>query len=198
MGMGTRNAGSAPEGTQPGARRSFWRRNRWLAWVAGALLVVLVAVVAVLTIVARSFEPYIRARIVEGLRQRFHTRVELAYFHVSVHEGQEGEWGLWATGRGLRIWPPHREGGDRPLETAVESKPLIDLGEFSFHVPLRYEMTQHLHISEVRLKKLVIEVPPRSERDKQTGLESAIESQSGPAPGQPGSLANVTVGRVIC
>jgi hypothetical protein len=123
-----------------------------------------------------------------------------------VHHGQEGQWGLWATGRGLRIWPPHREGGDHPLEVAVESKPLIDLGEFSFHVPLRYEMTQHLRIREVQLKKLLIEVPPRSERDKHAGLESALDSPVGqatppgaaPASGQPGALANITVDRVIC
>jgi hypothetical protein len=200
MGGETLNTPSTSQDTQPGIRRSFWRRNRWLLWLAGALLLILVAVSVVLTIVARRFEPYIRARIVEGLQQRFHTHVELAEFHVSVQHGQQGEWGLWATGRGLRIWPPHREAGDHPLEVAVESKPLIDLGEFDFHVPLRYEMTQHLRIREVRLRKLIIEVPPRSQRDKQTGLESAMDSPAAqpPVQGQPGALANVTVDRVIC
>ena len=195
-----------PDSPQPQVRRSFWRRNRWIWWVAGGMAVALIAVTVVLSIVARRFEPFIRERIVASLEQRFHTHVELNYFHISVHHGQEGEWGLWATGRGLRIWPPHREGGDHPLEVAVESKPLIDLGEFSFHVPLRYEMTQHLRIREVRLKNLVIEVPPRSERDKQTGMESAMVSPGGagrlpddaPATATPGRFTSLTVDRVIC
>ncbi len=200
MGEETVNTPGGPLNTVPVVRRSFWRRNRWIWWVSGSLFVVLAVTAAVLAIVARRFEPFMRERIVAGLQQRFHTRVELAYFHVSVQHGAEGEWGMWATGRGLRIWPPHREGGDHPLEIAVQSKPLIDLGEFSFHVPLRYEMTQHLRIREVRLKKLLIEVPPKSERDKQTGLNSALDSPPGhsPAPGQPGALANITVDRVIC
>jgi hypothetical protein len=133
---------------------SFWRRHQWIWWVAGAALLFLAATATVLTIVARRFEPYVRARIVEGLEQRFHTHVELADFHIHVQHGQEAQWGLWARGRGLRIWPPHREGGDPAVETALQAKPLIDLGEFSFHVPLRYEMTQHLRIAEVRLKNL--------------------------------------------
>ena len=205
MGGETLNLPSTPRDSQPGTRPSFLRRSRWIWWVSGAILMVLGAVGIFLSVVAHRFEPYIRQRIVEGLQQRFHTRVELADFHVSVHEGLKGEWGMWATGRGLRIWPPHREGGDHPLEIAVQSKPLIDLGEFSFHVPLRYETAQHLHITEVRLKKLIIEVPPRSERDKHTGIEAAM-APSGPAmppegtpeSGQPGSLSNVTVDRVIC
>ena len=215
MGEQTEMVPDLPKDIEPPARRSFLRRNRWIWWVAGFLLILLVAVTTVLSIVARRFEPFMRERIVAGLQQRFHTRVELEYFHVAVQHGTEGEWGLWAIGRGLRIWPPHREGGDHPLETAVQSKPLIDLGEFSFHVPLRYEMTQHLRIREVRLKKLLIEVPPRSERDKQTGFESAMGSPgrhsasvSGKPPdspgqvatsqGQPGALSSLVVDRVIC
>jgi hypothetical protein len=175
--------------------------------VSGSIFAALMVVAAVLSIVARRFEPFIRERIVAGLQQRFHTHVELADFHVSVHHGQQGEWGMWATGSGLRIWPPHREGSDHPL--AVGSKPLIDLGEFSFHVPLRYETMQRLHIGEVRLKNLAIEVPPRSQRDKQAS-ESAMDLQAGPTNGpgqppeqvqtseQPGTLESLSVDRVIC
>ncbi len=192
------SAGNLSTKTKEGTRhRSFWRRNRWIWWVAGAALVFLAALATVLTIVARRFEPYVRARIVDGLEQRFHTRVELADFHIRVQHGQEAEWGLWARGQGLRIWPAHREGGDYTLETA-QSKPLIDLGEFSFHVPLRYEMAQHLHIAEVRLKNLVIQVPPRSKRDKQTESPPAAGVASQAEQGRPGALAAITVERVIC
>lgn len=179
-------------------QRSFWRRNRWIWWVSGAAFVFLAVAAILLTIVARRFEPYVRARIVEGLEQRFHARVELADFHIHVQHGQEAQWGLWARGRGLRIWPPHRAGGDPALDTALQSKPLIDLGEFSFHVPLRYEMTQHLRIAEVRLKNLVIQVPPRSERNKLSAPHSATGVASQAESARPGALAFITVDRVIC
>jgi hypothetical protein len=210
MGGKTLNMPSTPDGIETGSRRSFWRRNRWIWWVAGSMLIALMVVAVALSIVARRFEPFMRERLVAVLQQRFHTHVELAYFHISVHHGQEEEWGMWATGRGLRIWPPHQEGGDHLLEVAVGSKPLIDLGEFSFHVPLRYETMQRLHIGEVRLKNLVIDVPPRSERDKQKRLEPAMDSSEGPttsidrtpqqapATAEPGGLASLTVDRVIC
>jgi hypothetical protein len=196
MGGKTLNMPGTPDGINPGSRRLFWRRNRWIWWVAGSMFAALIVVAVVLSIAARRFEPFIRERIVAGLQERFHTHVELADFHVSVHHGQQGEWGMWATGRGLRIWPPHQEGADQPLEVAVGSKPLIDLGEFSFHVPLRYEAMQRLHIGEVRLKRLLIDVPPRSERDKQARPARAPDQVQ--ASEQPGALASLTVDRVIC
>jgi hypothetical protein len=186
--------------------------------LAGVFFAGVIVVAVVLSIVARHFEPFIRARIVEELQLRFRTHVELAEFHVSVHHGQDREWGLWATGRGLRIWPPHGEGSDQLLEITPESKPLIDLGEFSFHVPLRSETTMRLHIAEARLKSLVIDVPPRSVRDKQKRLQAAMDSpadqttdspaqqtkplsatgQQATPSGQTGALAGITVDRVIC
>lgn len=182
----------------PAARRPFHRRHRWLFWTLGGVLGFLVAAGAVLAYLARHFEPYLRARIVAELADRFHTRVELNYFHIDVHHGQEAEWGLWAVGRGLRIWPPHRQHGNRPLETAVESTPLIDLGEFRFHVPLRWQLAQHVHIAEIRLKNLVIEVPPPPERDKSTGLNAALRKPSSGTGDQAGALGNVTIDRILC
>jgi AsmA-like protein len=192
MALGTEKmAGTSDES---GNRRSFWRRHRWIWWVAGGAFCFLVAAAIVLAIAASHFEPFIRAQIVDELQRRFETRVELAGFHIAVRHGQEAEWGLWATGRGLRIWPPHRQAEDNTAATA----PLIDLSEFSFHVPLRYEMTRHLHIAEVRLKNLMITIPPPSKRERKSRVESVLEPPAAKAPGQPGALANVTIGRVIC
>lgn len=200
-----------PETPAPAPRKGFWRRHRWLLWVGGAALAVLVALIVAGTIAARHIEPFLRAQIVEGLEERFHTRVELDTFHVQVREGEHAMFGLWATGKGLRIWPPHKAGGDHPLETAVESLPLIDLKEFSFHVPLRWKTAEALKIPQVRLKGLKIDVPPRSARDRGTGLESAmdVEAQkeekeqavqeahdSGPQGG--GLLDNVLIQKVLC
>lgn len=183
-------------------RRSFYARHRWLVWLGGAALVTLAAVAVTLTILAHRFEPYLKARLVEGLEQRFHTKVELAYFHVEVRHGQEAEWGLWATGRGLRIWPPHMQDGDARLAAAVESVPLVDLKEFGFHVPLRWEQTLTIRVPEVRLKGLQIHVPPREERDRRSGLQSALSTPppppAPPKPSDPGALSNIVVQKILC
>lgn len=169
-------------------------------WVLVSSGVVLTGIGVTLAVLARHVEPYLRAQIVAGLEARFHTRVELDSFHVQVREGQEARFGVWATGRGLRIWPPQKTGGNHALETAVNSVPLISLDEFSFHVPLRYRQTQALRIPEVRLMGLKINVPPKPEREKQTGIEAATEQPAAPAgnAGGVGALANMVVERVDC
>lgn len=181
-------------------RSGFWRRHRVLMWCLVAAGVVLVAIGATLAVLARRVEPYLRAQIVAGLEARFHTRVELDSFHVQVREGQEARFGIWATGRGLRIWPPQKTGGNHALETAVNSVPLISLDEFTFHVPLKYKQTQRLRIAEVRLSGLKIAVPPKEEREKGTGIESATEKPAAPPANEGGAgvLANMVVDRVVC
>lgn len=145
------------------------------------MIVVLVAGSAVLAVLARRVEPYLRARIVQGLQDRFHTRVELDSFHVAQGYGKFGLWGIWATGRGLRIWPPQNTGSERAPEIAQDAAPLISLQEFRFHVPIRYDMapTKSMRISEMRITGLDIHVPPRTKRDKATGLESALAAPRG-------------------
>jgi hypothetical protein len=93
--MGTNREAGLTEDRQP-----FWRRHRWVKWVIGGLLAVLVLAAAAVGVALQRAEPYLRARIVEGLEDRFHARVELDSFHVSLVKG------LWAEGKGLRIWPP--------------------------------------------------------------------------------------------
>ena len=70
----------------------FWRRNRWLKWVGGGLVVALAALAAVVAVGLHRAEPFLRARIVEELGERFHARVELDSFHMSLTKG------LWAEG----------------------------------------------------------------------------------------------------
>ncbi len=108
----------------------------------------------------------LRERIVEGLSDHFHARVELDGFHLSLRGG------LWVEGKGLRIWPPAQVAGvavpgsqglgtQGPGETGAD-KPLIELKEFRFHAPLHYKPGQVIRISVVRLEGLEVDVPPRS------------------------------------
>lgn len=188
------------EGPPAAPKRSFWRRHWAWMFVLASVGGTLAAIGVTLAVLARQVEPYLRAQIVAGLGARFHTRVELDSFHVQVREGQEARFGIWAEGKGLRIWPPQKTGGNHAIETAVNSVPLIQLDDFTFHVPLKYRQTQALRIAEVRLTGLKIDVPPKRELEKRTGLESAMGRPAAP-PGNTGGagiLENVVVERVVC
>jgi hypothetical protein len=154
------------------------RRYRWMMWVGGGLLAVLAVVAGVVAVVLHRAEPYLRARIVGELQERFHARVELDSFHVSLVDG------LRAEGKGLRIWPPAQVEGIA-VPGSAPGEPLIRLEEFRFHAPLHYEPGKPFHISLVELKGLVVDVPPRShfvnlsKRDGVASAESAGDSAGG-------------------
>jgi hypothetical protein len=134
----------------------------------GLILLVLIALGVGVSIALRHAEPILRAAIVERLEEHFHARVELDSFHVSLVNG------LWAEGKGLRIWPPVQVAGINapgmnaasepvsPNESAGANRPLIQIADFRFHAPLRYRLGQPVKISVVELKGLDIDVPPKT------------------------------------
>lgn len=135
-------------------RRSFWARHGWLKWAASGALLLLIALAVAISIAIRRAEPFLRATIVAALERRFHARVELDRFHVSLAKGVQAE------GGGLRIWPPAQvEGVNVPPNSG---DPLISLGDFRFHAPLRLDPGKPIHISLIELKNLEIHLPPKS------------------------------------
>ena len=126
------------------------RRRRWLVWAATGLLAVVAALGVAGWIASRRMEPWLRARIVAALAERFQARVELDGFHVWVADG------LWVEGNGLRVWPPSA-GAPSSTET-----PMIALARFRFHTPLQYKPGQTVRIEKVELHGLVVDLPPRS------------------------------------
>jgi hypothetical protein len=135
---------------------SFWSRNRWLKWVCGGVALALAALAVVVSILLHRAEPFLRTRIVEALHDRFHARVELDSFHMSLADG------LRAEGRGLRIWPPASGAGVSVPSTTEAGDPLIQLDEFRFHAPLSYRPGKPIRISVAELKGLEIHLPPKS------------------------------------
>ncbi len=154
-------------------RAGFWRGHRWLIWFGAAALVGLAASIGFVLAVARRAEPLLRARIVLGLENHFHARVELDSFHITLRDG------LWAEGKGLRIWPPAEVAGVELPGPAGPISPLIRLEEFRFHAPINYKLgyklalnpVQEIRISVVQLKGLDVDVPPRPHFDR--GAEKA-------------------------
>lgn len=173
--------GAIQEADLAEARESFWRRRRWAKWVAGGLLVALAGLAFVVNLALRRTEPFLRARIVQALSERFRARVELDTLHVSLANG------LQAEGKGLRIWPPDTQPGadsSASADQAGEGEPMIRLAEFRFHAPLSYKPGKPIHISLMELKGLSVHVPPKSHFQRQQAVGSA------PA-GKPGGIAGL-------
>jgi len=136
----------------------FWRRHRRLKWVLGIFAVALAVFAAALLLLARHAEPLMRARIVQALEDHFHAHVELDSFHIALRDG------LRAEGKGLRIWQPVESEGmteSENEEPPAIGKPLIQIEEFRFHAPLKYDSGKPIRISTVQLKGLIIDIPPR-------------------------------------
>ena len=156
-------------------RRARKRHKRgWLKWAAGAVLLVFLLLGVAISILLHRAEPMLRAAIVEKLEEHFHARVELDSFHVSLING------LWAEGKGLRIWPPIDVAGvavPGPNGTDV-TKPLITLDEFRFHAPLRYKPGEPIRIAVVELIGLDVDVPPKPH------FTHVAEAAGSVAPGQ--------------
>ena len=178
--MGTKREAVVAEDQQ-----SFWRRHRWVKWVAGGLFAVLVLTAAAVGVALQRAEPYLRARIVEGLEDRFHARVELDSFHVSLVKG------LWAEGKGLRIWPPARVVGVTVPQG--QGEPLIRLDEFRFHVPLELKPGKPIHNSLVELKGLSVHIPPKSHFEHGDAVATAIKPR-----GAMEALVRFEVDRMEC
>jgi len=137
-------------------RAGFARRYRWLIGLGGGALVVLAGLAVAAEVALHRVQPFLRARIVEGLHEHFHARVELDDFHVSLVHG------LSAVGTGLRIWPPAQVGGVEAPATPGGGEPLIRLAEFRFRAPLHFRRGVPIHITQVLLTGLEIHVPPRT------------------------------------
>jgi hypothetical protein len=173
------------------ARRARKRRkHRWLKWAAGLLLLALVGLGVAILIALHRVEPMLRAAIVEKLEEHFRARVELDSFHVSLVNG------LWAEGKGLRIWPPAQVAGVTVPGTsgvAGATAPLIRLAEFRFHSPLRYTPGEPIRISVVELKGLDVDVPPKPH------FTHAATSGGGAAPEQNGApLVRFEIDSIDC
>jgi hypothetical protein len=164
-------------------------------WVGFVLVLIVIALGVVVAVSLHRAEPMLRAVIVERLQDHFHARVELDSFHISLAKG------LWAEGKGLRIWPPAEVvgvtvPGANDAALASESSPLIQLDEFRFHAPLHYDPGKPIRISVVQLQGLAIDVPPKTHY---THASSTAETSKGPSKKQLGSaLLHFTINAIEC
>src|SRR6185312_7248099 len=106
--------------------------------------------------------PILKGRVIETLSTRFHSRVDLDRFEVSVLKGLE------VSGDGLRIFPPD------DVVAAGATKPLISLTHFSFHAPLSGLFLKPMHVGTVRVSGMAINIPPREMRQQGLGPKRKV------------------------
>ena len=123
------------------------RHSRWF-WVGiGALAVGVILFVAGDLLLSRA-TPILRARLVASLSARFHGRVVVGPFHVSLLHGFE------VSGQDLAIYP----------ENDISPLPLFSVGHFTFRTGYRSLFASPMRVGQVEVDGLRINVPPRSQR----------------------------------
>jgi AsmA-like C-terminal region len=115
-----------------------------------ASLVVIAATVLIVSGIHLS-NPHLRRKIVEILGEKFHAQVELKDFHVYLFPGAR------IVGSGLIL--RHENRTDVP--------PLISIAEFSADAGIIGLLWKPWKIHQVKLKGLLIQIPPPAERPRQ-------------------------------
>lgn len=128
------------------------RSSRIWKWLIGAGL--LIATVAlVLFYISFRLGPGLRVRVIEIVRQKYQSDVELKSLELSLFPR------VLATGEGLVL--RHHGRTDIP--------PLVSIGKFSFEASISELVSGPKRVHKLRLEGLRIHVPPKGERPKTKG-----------------------------
>ena len=126
--------------------------RRWGIPVVGLAVLTLAIVIPV--ILARA-NPILKGRVVETLRARFNSDVQLDQLHVTIARGIE------VTGSGLRIFPQDY------LRRTGDNQPVISIRHFNFHMSLVGLFLKPTRVGQVKVSGLAINVPPANQRQQE-------------------------------
>jgi hypothetical protein len=101
--------------------------------------------------------PILKGRVVETLRARFGSEVQLDSLQVKVTHGLE------VTGSGLRIFPQDE------MRAGGVNQPVIAIGHFEFRASVIGLIFKPTHVRQVNVRGLAINVPPADLRRKDSG-----------------------------
>ena len=121
----------------------------------GALVIAVVAA-AIFEVLLSRAEPILRARLMQSLSARFHSRVEMGAFEVSLLRGFE------VSGKDLAIYPYNID----------STTPTFSVRRFAFRTGYRSLVRSPMHISHVEIEGLRINLPPKSQRKALPQLNS--------------------------
>jgi hypothetical protein len=130
-----------------------WRGHRAWFWVGICVLTMVVIAGAALEILLSRAAPILKARLLEGISERFHSRVELGDFGVSLLRGFE------VSGKDLSIYPYN----------VASTTPTFSVRHFAFRTGYSSLLRSPLHIGHVEVEGLHINLPPKSQRKELPG-----------------------------
>jgi AsmA-like C-terminal region len=142
----------APGPSQP----PRFRKHRAWFWLGIAALLVAVVAAAGLEILLSRAEPILRARLLQSLSARFHSRVEMGAFEVSLLRGFE------VSGKDLAIYPYNID----------STTPTFSVHHFAFRTGYRSLVRSPMRINHVEIEGLRIHLPPKSQRKDLPQLNS--------------------------
>jgi hypothetical protein len=150
-----------PESATESPRQSRQRRiGRIFVWIAFILVLLGAAAFITADIYFHRAMPILRGRVIDTLATRFDSRVELDAFDVSVFRGFE------VTGGGLKIYPNKLD----------MEQPLFSVDKFSFRTGWRDLFRTPMHIGQVRISGLGINMPPKDQRKDMPHLHQRGEA----------------------
>jgi hypothetical protein len=162
------------EAPSPPTRRR--KHGPWF-WAGISALFVVVVLVAAFEILLSRAEPILRARLIQGISARFHSRVEMGAFEVSLLRGFE------VSGKDLAIYPYN----------VAFSVPTFAVRRFAFRTGYASLVRSPMHISHVDVEGLRINLPPKSQRNPQ----STQNDNRGHTPGR-GNPVSIVVDVLDC
>ncbi len=139
---------------EPKQTKNLHRRHPFWFWLLIAALLCLIAGFIAIEIVLYRAEPILKARVIDTLSTRFHSRVELDSFHVSAWKGIEVQ------GGGLKLYP----------YLLNSSTPLFAVDHFSFRTTWHNLLHTPMRVGHVSVNGLAIHLPPKEERKNVPGV----------------------------
>ena len=140
-----------------------------MLWILGAVLLVLIGLGIAAQIALDRAEPVLRARVLDTLSARYDSRIELDQFRVSVIRGFEAE------GDGLRLYP----------NRFLTNQPFIAITKFYFRVSWTSMLHLPMHVGQVTVEGMTINIPPKEERGQTKTPAPASPLTAGPATISP-------------
>ncbi|HTU41305.1 MAG TPA: hypothetical protein VMF10_06325 [Candidatus Aquilonibacter sp.] len=136
------------------------KRSRRLWMWTGIVVVIFLAgsFIAAKLVIARA-EPILRARVLQTLSSRFHGKVQLEGFGVSVGNG------IQVTGSGLKVFGA---ADANPHEPGIQ--PIVSVPQFRFQTSILSLFHWPMHIDTVYVDGLALNIPPKGSRQEITSM----------------------------
>ncbi len=148
-----------PQSADRPSRRTL-RKRLWKALGIVAVVSLATLLLSVRYVMTHA-GPILRARVIQTLSNRFDSKVELSGFQVSLIYGIE------VSGTGLEVY-----GAKDPNVYEPGVQPLIGIQEFRFATTLRSLFRSPMHIDTVYVKGMVLNIPPKQQRQEVTKMRS--------------------------